>query len=311
MEEAIASGMIEGASTTRKAAKSMLREGRRPRDRSERMILNNYRGMEHIMAARKEELSIGCILELHRIMTDGTLDNDAWEGRFRSSDEDDIVVADKFTGKVRHVPPPSSDVNMLMEELCRYANDDSIFTHPLIKGAIIHFIVAYIHPFADGNGRTARAMMYWHLLRNGYGIFEYLAVSKTIKEHRGRYDDAYVMCETDDLDITYFIRYNLRMMEESLGNLREYLGRKTKERMEFEAGGYGLNMRQEAILRDASKFGEPFGIRAVETEYGVAYQTARLDILKLEGLGLIRKHGRDANKVLYIFAGGKGKRPIP
>jgi Fic family protein len=96
-----------------------------------------------------------------------------------------------------------------MEALCRYANDDSEFTHPLVKGAITHFMTAYIRPFADGNGRTARSLMYWYMLRSGYGLFEYLAVSKTIKAHRRKYDDAYAICETDGLDLTYFIRYVL------------------------------------------------------------------------------------------------------
>jgi hypothetical protein len=71
--------------------------------------------------------------------------------------------------------------------------------------------------------------------------------------------------------------------------LRGYLERKTREREEIEAetpGEHGLNMRQAAILRDASKSGEPFGTKAMETEYGVAYQTARLDVMILEELGL-------------------------
>src|SRR5205814_10028127 len=52
--------------------------------------------------------------------------------------------------------------------------------HPMVRSMILHFWLAYDHPFVDGNGRTARALFYWSMLRNGYWMFEYITISKII-----------------------------------------------------------------------------------------------------------------------------------
>jgi hypothetical protein len=75
IEEAIRSSQLEGASTSRKVAKEMIRSGRRPRDRSERMILNNYNAMRRVVELRDVDLTPELICEIHRIVTDGTLDD--------------------------------------------------------------------------------------------------------------------------------------------------------------------------------------------------------------------------------------------
>ena len=87
MEEAIRSSQLEGATTSRVAAKELLRSGREPRDRSERMIVNNYRAIQFVKEMGSE-LTPDAVLELHRIVTDGTLDNPAAAGRLQRPDED-------------------------------------------------------------------------------------------------------------------------------------------------------------------------------------------------------------------------------
>jgi Fic family protein len=100
VEEAITSSQLEGASTTRKAAKAMIQEGRAPRDRSERMILNNYRGMLYVRDFFNRPLTPALVMELQRVLTEETLDDPAGAGRFRTPDED-IVVEDE-TGTRLH-----------------------------------------------------------------------------------------------------------------------------------------------------------------------------------------------------------------
>ncbi len=108
IEESITSSQLEGASTTREVAKEMIRQGREPRDRSERMILNNYRTMQRIIELREENLNEELIFELHRLVTDGTLDDPTGIGRLRGPHEE-IVVGDEF-GEVFHVPPPAGEL---------------------------------------------------------------------------------------------------------------------------------------------------------------------------------------------------------
>jgi len=320
MEESIASSQIEGAVTTTRMAKTMLREGRMPKTESEKMIYNNYRAMQFIKENKEKKLTPDMILELHTIITKGTLDDEKYEGRFRETD--DIVVQDKLTGDVFHEPPKAKDLKRMMSSLCSYANSGEPFVHPVIKGIVIHFMTAYIHPFVDGNGRLARSLLYWYVLKEGYWIFEYLAVSRIIKEHRGDYDRAYVLSETDGNDITYFIKYNLDCIEKALEAFIGYLEKKISERKESDMSIHGnpdLNIRQKMILKDATRTGEPFSTQEVRSTYQVSYQTAANDIRKLLEMRLIKEHGKVWRKVLYIIAdrskepikGGSGSRPDP
>jgi Fic family protein len=77
MEEAITSSQLEGASTTRKVAKDMLENNRKPVDKSEQMIFNNYLLMKKVVERKDEDLSIALILELHSISTYMAIDNEA------------------------------------------------------------------------------------------------------------------------------------------------------------------------------------------------------------------------------------------
>jgi len=301
MEESIASCQIEGADMATRVAKTMLREGRTPKTESEKMIFNNYKAMLFIKENKDKKLSLELILEIHGIITNDTLENDSFEGRLRETD--DVVVQDKLTGDVFHVPPESKDLKQMISSLCEYANSDEPFVHPIVKGVVIHFMTAFIHPFVDGNGRLARSLLYWYALKKGYWIFEYLAISRTIKGHRGKYDRAYVLSETDGNDITYFIQYNLNCIEEALGSFIHYLNNKVSEQKELNLSiseNPDLNKRQKMILRDAMRAGEPFSIPEIRSKYQVSYQTASSDVNKLLGKGLIKEYGKVWRKVLYV-----------
>ena len=202
----------------------MLRKGIRPRNRSEQMIVNNYEAMRSILEMKDEPLTPELILKIHRIVTKGTLD-DALAGRFRKTD--DLVVADPVTGTVYHRPPDHSEVPGMIEELCRFANADEgaeRFIHPIIKGIILHFLIGYIHPFEDGNGRTARSIFYWYVISRGYWLFEYMPISRIILRSKRDYALAYLRTEYDEMDLTYFILYNIRCIEEAREDLIAYIG---------------------------------------------------------------------------------------
>lgn len=314
MEEAIASSQIEGAVTTTKVAKRMLRENRKPRSRSERMILNKYRTMDRIKEVRDRPLSIELILELHKLVTKDTLEDPADEGRFRTDDE--MAVADVFEDRIYHAPPAHEKIPGFMEDLGSFVNmgRKENFIHPLVKAMIVHFVIGYVHPFVDGNGRLARALMYWCALRNNYRPFEYMAVSKAIKESRGRYGDAYLYTETDENDVTYFINYNLDRMKMALEITRQYIERKQREQQEatkLVESHPEINHRQAEMLRDLIKHrGEPITINATATKLNVARQTARTDLLLLNKLGFLDMRRIGERKIVYTCKEGpKGKGP--
>lgn len=301
MEEAITSSQLEGASTTRRVAEEMLRSGRDPRDHSERMIHNNFAALRHIRTITANPLTVETICAIHKIATQGTLNNAAEEGVFRSDDE--VRVADD-QGTVLHVPPTFTELGQRMQALCDFANrteDDEPYCHPVIRATILHFMLGYNHPFSDGNGRTARALFYWSMVRQDYHLMEYVSISDILRKAPGQYMRAYLHTETDGGDVTYFILFHLRVIEDALTSLRVYLAQKNSELKQIKSllGAFKdkeqLNLRQLALLAGALKGRtEPYTIMSHQRSHNVAYATARQDLLHLARLGLLqeKKHGR-------------------
>jgi len=295
MEEAITSSQLEGAATTRVVAKEMLRSGRQPADHAERMIFNNYITITKIRDHLDEELSPELLLAFHRLISKDTLDSSDQEGRFRIEEDGDIRVYDE-KNQVLHTPPPHSAISESVKRLCNFANtdDDEEFVHPVIRGILLHFWLAYLHPFVDGNGRTARALFYWYMLKRKYWLFEYLSISRIMRKAAVQYYRSFLYSEIDERDITYFIMFHLRAIRLAIDELRIYLARKQKEArkaIQFLKKQPNLNHRQRSLL--VSALDRPERIFTFKTHiavHGVVYQTARADLIGLLELGLLEMH---------------------
>lgn len=255
MEEAIASSQLEGAATSRQAAKKMLREGRKPVNKSEQMIVNSYLSMKAIEDDYKNrEMSIDLILELHSIITKDTLDSQNEKPRMRKNDEP-VCVSDDASGVVYHEAPDIEFAKKELERLIKFANDEyknEPFVHPIIKAIMLHFWMGYLHPFTDGNGRLARLLFYWYLVKKGYWAFVYLPISKVIKKSPKQYIMAYVYSEQDDNDMTYFLDYNIRKIKLAANDFAEYLKRQSDRNMQMKKkcdAKYKLNVRQIQLLQ--------------------------------------------------------------
>jgi Fic family protein len=258
IEEAMTSSQLEGAGTTTAVAKEMLRSGRAPRDHGERMIHNNYLAMQELRRWRDEPLTPDAVFEIHRLLTADTLDDPAQAGRFRTA-EDNIVVEDG-EGCVLHTPPHADELPTRMQELCDFANGEreTGFLHPVIRAIALHFQIGYYHPFCDGNGRTARTLFYWSMLRSGYWLTEFLSVSSVFKRAKEQYLRAYLYTETDEADLGYFVDHHLDVILGAIDGLHGWLARKADERQKAEGMlrpgsrlGGRLNHRQRELLLDA------------------------------------------------------------
>ena len=303
MEEAIASSKIEGAVTTRKVAKEMLRQNRTPTNRSERMILNNYQTISKIREVVQEPLTKDRLLEVQKLMTDQTLDSRSDEGRFRI--DNGISVIDTNDGTTMHQPPSFEELEELMEDLYTFFNvdDEKQFIHPIIKASILHFMIGFIHPFVDGNGRTARALFYWFMLKRGYWLTEYLSISGVILRSKTQYGIAFLHTENDDLDLTYFLNYKMGVLRSAYDSLQAYLQRKLDEKhaaSDFMRKG-GVNERQAQIIQwineDPNKI---ISAKEVETWFGVADQTARNDLRGLIDLKLLQFQHINKKSRVYV-----------
>ena len=315
IEEAITSSQLEGAATTRKIAKEMLREKRKPRDKSERMIVNNYLAMEYIREIATEDLTPNMILELQRILTKDTLDRTAAVGAWRTTD--DVYVGDERDATVIFVPPPYQEIPSRMQSICKFANDPNAkeFLHPVIRATVLHFLLAYDHPFEDGNGRTARVLFYWSMLRQGYWTMEFVSISRILKTAPAKYARSYLYTETDDNDVTYFILNQLEVILRAIQELLAYLKRKSDEHKELEELvkrsaklNATLNYRQMAALNRALKDADAtFTISSHRGSHNVTYDTARTDLLALVDYKLFTKAKRGR---AFVFSAAPDLRQI-
>jgi Fic family protein len=301
MEEAIRSSQLEGATTSRREAKEMLRSGRAPRDRSERMIANNYRALQFMRDEMGESLSAESILELHRIVTEGTLDDPTAAGRLQRPGEQRVAVFDRDDGRPIHKPPPAEQLPDRIRLLCEFANegdDGEQFIHPVIRAILLHFWLAYDHPFEDGNGRTARILFFWLMRVRGYWLAEYLPISRFIRTAPAQYARAFMETEADGGDTTYFLLHQLQVIERAIDDLHVYLQRKTAEVRDIEQLLHDadfLNGRQLALLTDAVRHPDAsYTFDSHAQSHRVSHETARTDLRQLVDRGLLsrRRKGR-------------------
>jgi len=305
MEEAIYSSKMEGASTTRVVAKEMLRKKKSPQTKAQQMIVNNYNTIQYIVDHKDDPLTEERLLYIHRLMTENTLDNPDDAGHFRTNEK--VVVADMVEGDIVYTPPSYKDIPEFVNTLCDFFNNDSpsTFIHPIIKGIIVHFMLAYLHPFVDGNGRTARALFYWYMLKENYKLTEYMSISRVIAKSKPSYEKAFQYTENDGNDIGYFVAYNLRALELSFQQLRDYIQRKQREKKAastFMMAG-NVNQRQAIVLQRLTD--EPdtiLTVKDVQELFSVSSMTARKDLSDLVQQGYLEEIA--INKVTrgYILA---------
>ena len=305
MEEAIFSSQMEGAVTTRAVAKEMLKKGISPQNKSQQMISNNYKTICYIVEHKDEPLTAENIRLIHSLMTNKTLKNEEDVGRFRT-EQDDVVVENQLTGDVVHTPPLASDLAEFIDDLCHFFNNGNgkVFIHPIIRGIIVHFMIAYMHPFVDGNGRTARALFYWYMLKEKYWLTEYMSISRVIANSKRSYEDAFLFTELDGCDIGYFVVYNLRVLDISFRQLKDYIEKKQKEKQKanmFIVTNRNINERQAQIIQYFVEHPTTVvTVKDMQNRFLVASMTARKDLADLVDKGYLVEIAINKVKMGYI-----------
>lgn len=297
--ESIASSQLEGAATTSRVALEMIKVSRKPRDESEQMIMGNWRLMQHVSEPGRHAIDISELLNMHRVAVEGIDDKKYTPGQLRS-EADDVAVVD-HEGNIVHTPPPAAMLQEALQSLCDFINtphetaEDESWLHPLVKACIIHFAIGYLHPFKDGNGRTARALFYWYMLKCGYTAFRYISISKLLKNAPVQYVRAYLYTETDELDFTYFVNYQCDVVSRAVREYIDYIQQIIETRAQlkqwlYESGIYAdLNARQRDLATIAlNQPGVLFTAAEVRDRMKVSENTARDDLKKLTALGLMK-----------------------
>lgn len=298
-EEAISSSQLEGAATTTKIAKDMLKKKREPRSLDERMILGNFKMMKYVWQNRNKDLTVEFLEDLHRIGVEGIDDEEYNPGVVRVTN--DVVVEDG-DGETVHTPPEANHLPKRLQRLCEWANeahhntDCQNYLHPLLKAITLHFFIGYEHPFHDGNGRVARAIFYWYMFKNDYSAFRYIAISTLLKAAPVQYGRSYLFTETDQMDLTYFLEYQCKIIARAISEFRACHEQAVKSIEEFDmflvkSGLYGkMNHRQRVLLQVAKNGVESeFTINAVKENLECSYNTAASALNGLVKLELFSK----------------------
>jgi len=303
-EEAIQSSLLEGAATTRREAQEMLRTQRAPRTHGERMVANNYAGIRWIREHQTAAVTPDAIRTLHSVLTEGTLD-DADVGRVQTPDETRVSVRSWLDDTVLHHPPPAERIPEQLSQLCAFAMEEQPgpWLHPVERAILVHFWFAWLHPFVDGNGRTARALFYWVMLKKGFWFTEYVTLSRRLRKAPAQYARAFLHTEMDEYDLTYFVLHQLKAFRAAVDDAREYVQRKATTLRQAESrlrlAGV-LNGRQMALIQHARTHTTPeYTIASHQHSHGVSYPTARSDLYDLRDKALLRSFKR-SRKLVFV-----------
>lgn len=306
MEEAIRSSQLEGATTSRQVAQELLRSGREPRDLGERMVANNYRALQFMREDIGQQLTPEAVLELHRVVAEGTLADSAAAGRLQRPGEDRVAVFYRDADEAPiHRPPAAELLPERLQLLCDFANqsdDSEPFVPPVVRAILVHFWLAYDHPFVDGNGRTARILFFWMLRTRGYWLAEYLPISRLLRAAPAQYTRAFLETETDEGDTTYFILHQLGVIERAIADLDAYVQRKVAEQRDLQRmldDVDDLNGRQLVLLTHALKHPDhDYTFAGHARSHRVTHETARADLGGLAERDLLIRQRRGRS---YVF----------
>jgi Fic family protein len=289
VEEAITSAIYEGAHSTRAQAQQLIASGEKPQNKDEWMLLNNFRAMNWVQEHRTEPISEELILQLHRIVTENTMDGDDanFSGKFRN---DKVFIGP-------HEGIPHALIRQATAEAIGLTTANPRYIHPLIRGILVHYFVAYIHPFFDGNGRTARALFYFKSIRNHLDYIQLLSVSAYLKEHGKQYETSFEKVVANDYDVTYFIDFCLDSIHSALTAVSKkvaYLLRinSLTEKVGLSANQIGLLQRM-ALNRFRT-----VSIEEYATQIGMSREVARQELKSLADAALVEE-SKSGKKLVY------------
>jgi Fic family protein len=242
-------------------------------------------------------MSMDLLNEIHSVLTEKTVDSEGKTPVLRDDKADPrpLYVQDNIKGLIYHKAPKSAFAKEELKKLIHFANNETEgFLHPVIKAAMLHFWIGYLHPYTDGNGRLARVVFYWYLLKHEYWAFAYLPIAAKIKSGgKVGYTMVYVYSEQDDYDLTYFISYLLRKATETYKEFQKYVEstRKTNKKVALAARTkFNLNDRQIQLLKYLSAdSNNSTRIASYQSFNGISRATAINDLQELSSKGFARK----------------------
>lgn len=291
VEEAITSAIYEGANSTRSKAKALIASGDTPKSKDEWMLINNYFAMKWIKENSTLPMSNGLVLKVHEIVSKNTLEGD--DANFCGKFRDDAVYVGTHQG-INH-----TKIEEALNEAIELTTNHPRFLHSLIKGILLHYFIAYIHPFFDGNGRTARTLFYFKAIKNDLKFVELLSVSANLKEHGKRYEKSFDLVKEHELDMTFFIDFCLDSLIAALDKVE----RKVSYLIEISSliEKDRINSNQVSLLqRMALNKYRATSIEEYAEDIGKSREIARRELKDLLKKGYLKEEKKGKKFIYYI-----------
>lgn len=303
-EEILSTFRIEQIDTSRESVRRIL-SGQAPGDDEEHRIYGMKQGLEFI-ADRSHAITEENLFRLYQMTIGDFLPEEdrLLPGHWYRNDG--VTVIDS---KTEHTDLPWQKLPAYMKELVTFAAEKAA-QNDLIKASVLHFALAYLHPYFDGNGRMARLLHLWYLVQQGYSSALFVPMSRFVEESCARYYKAYTRVEQNQqisgvLDVTPFLVYFAESVYYRLGE--DQPQPRTLQVFE-EALRQGKVTEKERALWQfvLTAYGsEEFSTKRLEKDFGnAAYATIRSFVLKFERLGLLASV-HYGNRVKYRIQDGK------
>ncbi|NGX53572.1 MAG: Adenosine monophosphate-protein transferase SoFic [Chlamydiae bacterium] len=212
---------IEGTHLSLDQAKKLL-EGERVPDisKDDKQELLNYRTAFEFVSSyllEKKPITEGVIRQIHALLVQGVRGNSAMPGEYRKIQN---YVANSHTGEVIYTPPPAYEVPIMMGELTEWLENEKE-VHPILVTGVAQFQFVHIHPFLDGNGRTARLLSTLCLYRSGYDFKRLFTISEYYDRERPKYYAAIQSVRENGLDLTEWLEYFCEGLMTQLNELQQ------------------------------------------------------------------------------------------
>lgn len=279
------------------------------RDRDVQEVLNYREVLKFIDKRRttndkRYEFKEKDLLTIHRLAVEKVLSKDR-AGKYRSTQ---VVVKNSKTGQVSFMPPKADEVKKLVSDFLNWLNsNDAGDLHPVLKAGICHYVLAFIHPFVDGNGRASRAFATLVLFSEGYDIKKFFSLEEYFDRDAKRY---YAILQSvsnqkvkdlSDRDLTVWLEYFCQGLAEELARVKERVQKLSLDsKLKGRTGQILLSERQVKLVEYMEKFGSISNKQWRSVLRDFSDDTILRDLKDLQKKGLIKKKGSTKGAVYVL-----------
>jgi len=273
------------------------------RDRDVQEILN-YRKVLSYIDGKKKEVNEKDLLAIHKLTVEKLLRNEA-SGKYRKTQ---VVVKNSKTKEISFKPPEAGDVPILSKEFFVWLNSqESESVHPVLVAGITHYVLAFIHPFVDGNGRAARALATMVLFQRDYDVKKFFSIEEYFDRNAPRYYKTLQSVSNQKVeslserDLTPWLEYFCEGMAEELNRVKEKVKKLSLDvKLKGKTGQIALSERQLKMVEFIETYGSISNKQWRSLLRDYSDDTILRDLKDLQKKGLIKKKGSTKGAVYTL-----------